>query len=137
MAFGIRRANYFYATVNDPAAEADKLLTQLAELGVNLLAFTAVPVGPMRTQFTIFPEDDAQLVNAAREAGLGLDGPHPALLVQGDDELGALASVHGQLQEAGVDVYASSGIADGRGAYGYIVYVRPEDFDRAADALDI
>ena len=137
MAFGIRRVDYFYATVNDPPAEADKLLTLLAELGVSLLAFTALPVGPMRTQFTIFPEDDAKLISAAREAGLDLDGPHPALLVQGDDELGALASVHSQLQEASVDVYASSGIADGRGAYGYIVYVRPEDFERAADALDV
>jgi hypothetical protein len=105
MAFKIRQADYFYATVNDPPEEADKL----AELGINLLAFTAIPVGPMRTQFTIFPEDDAKMVNAARLAGLDLDGPYPALLVQGDDELGALASVHGQLQLAGVNVYAASG----------------------------
>ncbi len=137
MAFTIRQANYFYATVNDPPEEADKLLSQLAELGINLLAFTAVPIGPMRTQFTIFPEDDAKMVNAARLAGLELDGPHPALLVQGDDELGALASVHGKLQLAGVDVYAASGIADGLGSFGYIVYVRPEEFDRAASALDL
>ena len=137
MAFKIRQADYFYATANDPPEEADKLLSQLAELGINLLAFTAVPVGPMRTQFTIFPDDDAKLINAARLAGLDLDGPHPALLVQGDDELGALASVHGKLQAADVNVYAASGIADGQGAFGYIVYVRPEDFDRAADALDL
>ncbi len=137
MAYKIQRASYFYATVNDPPAEADKLLSQLAELGINLLAFTAVPVGPMRTQFTIFPEDDAQMINAARQAGLELDGPYSALLVQGDDELGALASVHGKLQKAGVNVYAASGIADGRGAFGYIVYVRHEDFERAASVLNL
>jgi hypothetical protein len=137
MAFKIRQADYFYATANDPPEEADKLLSQLAELGINLLAFTAIPVGPMRTQFTIFPDDDAKMINAARLAGLELDGPHPALLVQGDDELGALASVHGKLQMAGVNVYAASGIADGQGAFGYIVYVRHGDFDRAASALDL
>ncbi len=137
MTYEIRQADYFYATVNDPPEEADKLLSHLAQLGINLLAFTAVPVGPMRTQFTIFPEDDAQMMNAARLAGLDLDGPHPALLVQGDDELGALASVHGKLQAAGVNVYATSGIADGRGAFGYIVYVRHEDFEQAASALDL
>jgi len=131
MAYKIRQADYFYATVNDPPEEAGKLLSELAELGINLLAFTAVPVGPMRTQFTIFPEDDAQFTNAARLAGLA------ALLVQGDDELGALASVHGKLQLAGVNVYAASGIADGQGAFAYIVYVRHEDFDRAASALDL
>ncbi|MHC4073615.1 MAG: hypothetical protein ACYTGS_16545 [Planctomycetota bacterium] len=137
MAYEIRQADYFYATVNDPPEEADKLLSHLAHLGINLLAFTAVPVGPMRTQFTIFPEDDAQMMNEARLAGLELDGPHPALLVQGDDELGALASVHAKLQAASVNVYATSGIADGRGAFAYIVYVRREDFNRAAEALDL
>jgi hypothetical protein len=137
MAYKIRQADYFYATVNDPPEEADKVLAQLAEQGINLLAFTAVPAGPMRTQFTIFPDDDAKMVNAARLAGLELDGPHPALLVQGDDELGALAAVHGKLQLAGVNVYAASGIADGQGSFGYIVYVRPEDFDRAAGVLEL
>lgn len=137
MAFSIRQADYFYTTINEPPEEADNLLSSFAELGVNLLAFTAVPVGPRRTQFTIFPEDDARMINAARLAGLELDGPHPALLVQGDDELGALASVHARLRAAGVDVYAASGIADGRGSFGYIVYVRGEDFERAAGILDV
>ena len=117
--------------------EADKLLSDLAQLGINLLAFTAVPVGPMRTQFTIFPEDDAQMMNAARLAGLDLDGPHPALLVQGDDELGALASVHGKLQVAGVNVYAASGIATVGVPSGTSCTLRREDFDRAARALDL
>jgi hypothetical protein len=74
---------------------------------------------------------------AARKSGLVLDGPHPALLVQGDDEIGALASIHAKIYEANVNVYASSGVADGRGSFGYVIYVRPEDYDRAAAALGI
>ena len=137
MAFRIRRANYFYATIKNLPGEAYELLSHLAELGVNLQAFTAVPMGPMRTQLTLFPDEDLTLVDAAEKYGLVLDGPHPALLVQGDDELGALAGVHRKLMEAGVEVYASNGVADGRGSYGYVVYVRPEEFEKAASTLGV
>ena len=137
MAYRIRRVEYFTSTVQDQPGEAYKLLSQLADLGLNLLAFTAVPVGPQRAQLTIFPDDPLKMADAARKAGLVLDGPHPALLVQGDDELGALARIHAKLYEANVNVYASSGVADGRGSFGYVVYVRPDDVERAAGALGI
>ena len=137
MAFTIRKVEYFYTTVRDEPGEAFTLLTQLARLGVNLLAFTAVPVGPMRTQLALFPEDQRKMEDTAQKAGFDLDGPHSALLVQGDDELGALAQVHEKLYRAGVNVYASTGVADGRGSYGYVVYVRPEEYGRAAGALEI
>ena len=80
----------FSTTVRDAPGEAYKLLATLANLGVSLLAFTAVPIGPLHTQLTIFPQDSAKLANEAQKDRLVLDGPHPALLVQGDDELGAL-----------------------------------------------
>lgn len=112
-------------------------LEQLADLGVNLLAFTAVPSGPNLAQFALFPEDPNKLIAEARAAQLPLDAPHHALLVQGDDELGALASVHERLFRAGIDIYASAGVTDGRGAFGYVVYVREEHFERAAAALDL
>lgn len=137
MAFSIRRVDYFYATVKDEPGEAYKLLSQFAELGINLLAFTAMPTGPMRAQLTLFPESSVRLMDAARKANLALDGPHPALLVQGDDALGALAGVHERLYRAGINVYASSGVADGRGGYGYVLYVRPEDYERAARTLEV
>ena len=137
MAFTIKRVNYFYTRVADQPGEAYRMLSQLSTMGVNLLAFTGVPVGPMHTQLTIFPDDTAAMADAAKKAGLGLDGPHPALLVQGDDELGALAGIHQKLFQAGTNVYASSGVTDGRGSYGYLLYIREDEFDRAAEALDI
>ena len=42
-----------------------------------------------------------------------------------------------RLFEVGVDIYASAGVTDGRGAFGYVVYVREEQFERAADALGV
>lgn len=137
MAFTIRTVEYYYANVRDELGAAYRVLKQLAELGVDLLAFTAVPSGPALAQFALFPEDPRRLVAEARAAQLALDGPYHAFLAQGDDELGALAGVHERLVDAGVDIYASTGVTDGRGAFGYIVYVREEQFARAADALGV
>ena len=137
MAFNIRRVDYFYTTVKDQPGEAYKILSQLASQGINLLAITAVPFGPMNTQLTIFPEDSGQLRNQAERSGLKLEGPQPAILVQGDDKLGALVELHMKLYEANVNIYASSGVADGKGSYGYIIYVRPDDYERALAALNL
>ena len=137
MAYTIRRVDYYYATIRDELGAAYRVLAQLAELGVNLLAFTAVPSGPSLAQFALFPEDPNKLAAEASAAQLPLEGPYHAFLVQGDDELGALASVHERLFRAGVDVYASSGVTDGRGAFGYVVYVREDQFERAAETLGL
>lgn len=137
MATSIRRVDYFYTTVRDEPGEAHKLLMQLADLGVNLLALTGVPVGPSSTQFTLFPADGSNLMRASEHANIKLDGPHGALLVQGDDRLGALTEIHSKLAAASVNVFASSGVTDGRGSYGYILYIRPDDYDRATAALDV
>jgi len=137
MATNIRRVDYFYCTVADQPGEAHQLLTRLAESGVDLLALTMVPVGPLRTQLTLFPADPMTLLSAAENAALVLDGPHAALLVQGDDQLGALADIHARLSDAHVNVYASNAVTDGRGSYGYVLYIRPDEYDRATTALGI
>ena len=137
MAYTIRSVEYYYANVHDDLTAAYRVLSQLAELGVDLLAFTAVPSGPSLAQFALFPADPKKLIAEGRAAGLSLAGPYHALLVQGDDELGALAGVHERLVRAGVDIYASSGVTDGRGSFGYVVYVREEQFEQAASALGV
>jgi len=133
----IRRAHYYNATVRDVPGEGFRVLTTLAKAGVSLLAFNAIPVGPEHTQFALFADDTDQLKQAASQAGLTLTGPQAAILVQGDDELGTLAGIHEKLAEAGVNVFASSGVTDGRGGYGYILYIRTERLEDAGKALGI
>jgi hypothetical protein len=137
MAFTIRGVEYYYANVRDELGAAYRVLSQLAELGVSLLAFTAVPSGPNLAQFALVPNDSGKLIAQAGAAGLPLDGPYHALLIRGDDELGALANVHEQLVAAGVDIFASSGVTDGRGTFGYLVYVREDQFEKAVSALGL
>lgn len=137
MSFNVRRVDYFNATIQDQPGEGYRILTQLAELGINMVAFTAVPVGPTSTQLTIFPDDTHKMEAAGRGAGLRLDGPHPAILVQGDDKMGALVGVHEQLYGAKVNVFAATAVTDGSGRYGYILYVRRQEYERAVAALGI
>lgn len=137
MAATIRTVDYFHATVHDRPGEAYGLLTDLAAGGVNLLAFSAVPIGPEHTQLVLFPDSVERLARVAAASGTVLAGPQRALLVQGDDELGALSGIHRRLFDAGVTVYASNGVTAGQGGFGYVLYVRPEHFDRAARALGV
>ena len=98
-------------------------------------------------EFVASPEE-RQLYDAAIAAirngdfdtaakGLRLLGPHHAFIVHGDDELGALVTIHQRLCDADINVSSSNGITDGRGGYRYILHVNPEDYDRAQEVLDV
>ncbi len=137
MAYEILRVEYYYTLVQDTPGQGYKILSMFADLGLNLLAFSAVPFGDGRTQLTLFPEHPRKMVAEAKKAGLGLQGPHYALLVRGDDKLGALSEVHARIYRARVNVTASQGLTDGQGTFAYLIYVRPEDVERTATALGI
>lgn len=136
MAHEIRRVDYFYTSVEDRPGAGYRILSLLADGGVGLLALTAVPTGPNRTQLALFPERPAELQRLGR-SGLELDGPHPALLIMGDDVPGALSGIYEQLAEVDVNVYAATGVSGGDGRFGYIIYIRPDDFETAARALGV
>jgi hypothetical protein len=137
MSYTIRRVNYFHLTVKNRPGEAYQMLEQFADQGVNLLAFSASPTGPASTQLTVFPENTHDLEDLTKKLGLSMFGPFSAFMVNGKDELGALTHIHKMLYMANVDVYASSGVTDGKNSYGYILYVRNDDYEKAAQALGI
>jgi len=133
----IRSVDYFNVTVTDQPGETYRLLHRLADQEVNLYAFHAIPLGPAQTQFVVFPEDPERFVDAISTTGMCVSGPQKAFLVQGDDRLGALVEIHRKLFEKHVSVYGSNGVTDGRGGFGYVLYVRSGDFPAAAQALGI
>ncbi len=137
MATIISKVEYYYCSVEDQPGESYRLLSFLANVGVNLIAFTCVPTGPLRTQFTLFPEDSSKLVVEAKNAGLKLDGPNPAFLIMGEDEIGALVDIHQKLFEANINIYSSNAVSDGRGGFGYVLYVNAEHFKKAAEVLEV
>jgi len=135
MVLSVRSVEYFYMRFQAEPGRAYELLARLAEEGINLLAFSAVPFGPNHVEFTIFPDRGEDLLRVAKKLGLTLTGPQHACLINGDDHLGAFAEIHKALVDAGVDIYASSGVTDGSGRYGYVIYFKEGDYARASKAL--
>jgi hypothetical protein len=45
--------------------------------------------------------------------------------------------LHMTLMKANVNVYAATGVADGGGSFGYVIYVRPEQYSLAVAALGL
>lgn len=135
MTSDIRRIEYFRTTVKDEPGSGFTVLSALSSQGVNLVAFTAIPGPGHETQLILYPESATSLARAAAASRMAVDGPHAALLVQGDDALGAIAEIHRVLAGAGLNVVSASGVADGRGAFGYVIHLRESDVERAATAL--
>jgi len=135
MALTVRNAEYFYVRIVGSPDKSYEFLAQLASAEVSLLAFSAVPFGPNHLELTILPDRSDVFIQLARKLGWEAAGPQHAFLVQGDDNLGALADIQRMLFEADVEIYASSGVTDGNGRYGYVIYFKEEDTVTAARVL--
>jgi hypothetical protein len=133
----VRIVDYFYTLVKDRPGEACRLLAQLASEDVNLLAFSAIPIGHEHTQLVIYPENIERLIRAAEKGGYDLNGPQRAILIQGDDHLGALVGFCQKLSGADINIAASTGVTDGRGGYGYVIHLRADDVEDAARQLGV
>jgi hypothetical protein len=137
MADKIRRADYQYAHVPDKPGEGARILGALKDAGVNLLSLTAFPDGKGTTQVDFVTENADGLAKAARTLGLKLSDRKRAFFVQGDDRTGAVADIFKKLADAGVNVHATNATAGARGGFGMILWVRPENYDKAAKALGV
>ena len=63
MAVTIRRVEYYYIIVEDRPGEGARIFAALKNANVNLVAFTAFPVGVGKTQLDFFPENGNQRVH--------------------------------------------------------------------------
>jgi hypothetical protein len=131
----VKEVEYYYALVADRPGEGRKLLEFLSEKMVNLIALTAFPAGEGQTQIDFFPSEPEMLKKAAQDANISLVGPKKAFLIQGTDQIGALYDFHLKLSNAGINIYASNGVVDGTGRFGFVIWVDPGDYEDAAKAL--
>ncbi|MBN2424759.1 MAG: hypothetical protein JXR46_06155 [Calditrichaceae bacterium] len=135
MALEFRKAEYYNFIVNGNITEGSKLLTAIADAGVDFLAYKAIPVDSTHTRFTLFPIDGVRLTDGAEKAGLKLEGPYAAVIITGDEKPGALAEIYKKLSQAGIKVEESCGIAHINDGYGVVLYLKPEDCDKAIATL--
>jgi len=133
----IERIEYYYTVVPNRAGEGAKVFNVLKAQRVNLLAFNGFPLSAQQSQLDLVPFSGVALVEAAKKAGIKLVGPKVAFLISEWEHLGAVADILSKLGQAGVNVTAMQAIETGNWRYGAILWVKPSNISKAAQALGI
>jgi len=135
MADRVRKVNYCYLTVSNRAGQGAKILGELREAGVNLLAYSGFPTTGGKAQLDFVAEDMGPLRRVARRNGWRLSRPKKGFLVQGSDTLGAVHRHIERLAQEKISVTAADAVCAGKNRYGMILWVRPKDYRKAARTL--
>ncbi len=106
MAQRVRKVSYCYAKVPSRAGRGAEMLGALQDAGVDLLAFTGFPAGGGKAQVDFVSDDMAGVRRVARQQGWKLGKTKKALLVQGNDRIGACHRVLEKLAERKINVTA-------------------------------
>ena len=137
MADIMRRIEYYYTVVPNGTGAGAKVFNALKAGGVNLIALNGFPTSTRRTQLDFVPSDRDAFLTAAQKAGIKLMGPKVAFLIQGEDRVGAVTDILSKLGQAHINVTAMQAIATGAGRYGAILWVKPRNVGKAAQALGV
>lgn len=134
MAETVRVMDYYYVMVPDKPGEGARILDELRTAGVNLVAYSGFPSG-RGAQLDFVPADPAAFKAVARRNKWKVKGPKRTFVIEGDDRVGACASVLDRLAAAKVNVTAMDGVAAGAGRWGAILWVKPRDVKKAGAVL--
>lgn len=135
MADVVKSIEYYYTVVPDRPGAGAKVLNALKAARVNLLAFTGFPCSAGRAQLDFVPSNQRAFRAAALKAGIKLEGPNTAFLIQGQDRVGIIADIANKLTEAHINITALDAVAAGRRRYGAILWVKSRNLSRAAKIL--
>jgi hypothetical protein len=134
MADIVRKVAYFAMDVPNKPGEAAKVVSTLADAGVDLLAFSGFPSG-RKSQLDIIPKDVNIFRKAAKATKIKTRAQKIGFLVQGKDRKGAVANVLKKLAKKKINVTAIDAMSAGAGRYAAILWVKPKDINKAANAL--
>lgn len=132
----IRLVDYFYIATSDKPGEGARILNQLKDAAVNLVAFHAFPKGK-RAQIDFVASDAVAFQAAAKRAKWKVVGPKKAFVIEGEDRVGALVDYFTRLGDAKINVTAADAISAGGGRFGAIIWVKARDVKRAAGVLRV
>lgn len=135
MADRVKKVSYCYIKVDNYPGRGEEALGALREAGVNLLGFSAFPIGGRKAQMDFIPEDMTALKKVARQEDWRLSKVKKGFLVTGQERLGAVHRHIEKLSEAGINVTAADALAAGKGRYAMILWVKAKQYARAARVL--
>jgi hypothetical protein len=128
---------YYHVTVHDRPGEGYWVYAQLKRAGVKILGAAAFPRPRGKAQLSLIPENPKALLKAAENCECELSEAKRAFLIQGEDRVGALADVYGQLERVGISVVAAHAVSGGEGRWGMMLWVKPPDYEKAGKALGV
>ena len=132
-----RRIEYYYTSIPNQVGAGAEILNALKAEAISLVALSGFPTGLRRAQLDFVATDRDAFLVAAKKAGIKLVGPKVAFLIQGEDRAGSVADVLSKLDKAKINITSIQAIASGEGRYGAILWVKPRDTDKAAQALGV
>jgi hypothetical protein len=135
MADRVKKVGYCYLTVSNRAGQGEKVLAELKDEGVNLLAYSGFPVRGGKAQLDFIPENMVAFRRVARKNGWRTSKVKKGFLVTGSDQVGSVYKHVSKLADAKINVTAADAVAAGKGRYGMILWVKPKYYNRAARVL--
>ena len=135
MADQVKRVNYVYLTVPNRAGYGARVLGELKEAGVNLLAYSGFPGKRGKAQLDLIPENMAALRRFAQRKDWKISKIKKGFMIQGKDEVGAVHRHINKLAAEKINITAADAVAAGKNRYGMILWVKSKDYNRAAKVL--
>ncbi len=135
MADQVKKVNYVYLTVPNRTGYGARVLGELKEAGVNLLAYSGFPGKRGKAQLDLIPENMAALRRFAQRKEWKISKIKKGFMIQGKDEVGAVHRHINKLAAEKINITAADAVAAGKNRYGMILWVKPKDYNRAAKVL--
>src|SRR5260370_21756883 len=117
MAETVRTMDYFYVMVPDKPGEGARILAELKNAGVNLIAYSGFPEG-RGAQLDFVPMNSMAFRDVAKRMKWKAKGPKRRFIIEGDDRIRSCAAGLGKLAAAKVNVVAMDAAAAGAGPCG-------------------
>jgi len=136
MADSVRSLAHFTIDIANEVGAGAKVLDQLRDNDVNLIAVWGYATGSGKAKLEIIPDDADGFTAAAKSLGIAHGDPVTVFYQTGLDRVGALAEALDKLAAAGVGLDAVQAVSDGKGDFGAVFYVGAGDIQRAGTALD-
>ena len=136
MADDVRSLDHYTLDIEDKLGTGARVLAALRDNDVDLLAFWGYSTAPGKATLELLPVDADGFLAAAKAAGFASLRTSRVFYVTGSDRPGTIAEKLKQLSDAGVSVVAAQGVSDSAGRFGAVIYVKPEDVQRAGTALN-
>jgi hypothetical protein len=135
MADRVRKVNYCYTKVSNRPGQGVKVLEQIKDAGIDMVAFSGFPVGKGKAQLDFVTPDTTELRRLAKKNGWRLSKMKKGFLVWGQDKEGAVHRHIKKLADNKISVTAADAVTAGKGRYGMILWVSPKNYARAARTL--